>query len=131
MSSTQQKAPKEIAEMGELNKLLDEIVDGPGISFAMLVSTDGFVVENSTGASEAEEIAGSAVSAVLRTLEVIGDDLESGKAEQLLIKYSKGWLVVNVITEDVLLITSLTNRANMGWVRYALKKNKQKIVEKL
>lgn len=117
--------------MGELNRLLDEIVDAPGINFAILISNDGFVVENSSGASEAEEIAGTTVSTILQTLKVIGDDLGSGDAEQVLIKYSKGWLVVNSITNDVLLVTSLTNRANMGWIRYALKKNKEKIVEKL
>lgn len=117
--------------MGELARLLDEIVDGPGINFAMLVSRDGFVIENSSGAGEAEEIAGSAFSGILRTLKVIGDDLDSGNAEQVLIKYSRGWLVVNSITDEVLLLTSVSNRANMGWVRYALKKNRQNILEKL
>ena len=131
MYSSQQQGSEGIVTMDGLNRLLDEIVDGPGINFAMLVSSDGFVVENSSGASEAEEIAGSTVSSILRTLKVIGEDLESGKAEQVLVKYDKGWLVINSITSDVLLVTSLTNRANMGWIRYALKRNKQKIVEKL
>ncbi len=57
---------------------------------------------------------------------VIGEDLENGEAEQVLIKYNKGWLVVNSITNDVLLVTSLKNKANMGWIRYALKKKKKK-----
>lgn len=117
--------------MGELNKLLDEIADGPGINFAMLISHDGFILENSSGTVDAEEIAGSTVSSILRTLKVIGKDLNSGEAEQILVKYDKGWLVVDSITSDVLLVTSLSNKANMGWIRYALKKNKQKIVEKL
>jgi predicted regulator of Ras-like GTPase activity (Roadblock/LC7/MglB family) len=129
--SIQQAAREGAGVMSELSRLLDEIVDGPGINFCMLVSTDGFIVENSTGASDAEEIAGSTVSALLRTLKVIGDDLENGNAEQVLVKYAKGWLVVNSMTSDVILVTSLSSKANMGWVRYALKKNKQKIVERL
>jgi uncharacterized protein len=126
-----QQTREGMAVMSDLNKLLDEIADGPGINFAMLVSNDGFILENSSGAGGNEEIAGSTVSAILRTLQVIGKDLESGEAEQLLVKYDKGWLVVDSITSDVLLVTSLSNKANMGWIRYALKKNKQKIVEKL
>ena len=120
-----------IAAMGELNRLLDEIADGPGINFAMLVSHDGFILENSSGTDNTEEIAGSTVSAILRTLKIIGKDLDSGEAEQILVKYDKGWLVVDSIASDVLLVTSLTNKANMGWIRYALKKNRQKIIEKL
>jgi uncharacterized protein len=117
--------------MSELNRLLDEIADGPGINFSMLVSNDGFILENSSGASGSDEIAGSTVSAILRTLKVIGKDLESGDAEQVLVKYDKGWLVVDSLTSEVLLVTSLTNKANMGWIRYALRKNRQKIVERL
>ena len=113
--------------MSELSTILNKIAEGPGMKFAVLVSNDGFVVENSDTLNASDEIAGSMVSTILRAIKCVGSELQSGDAEQVLIKYKKGWLLINPINEDLLLVSALTNQANIAWVRYVIKNNIQKM----
>ncbi len=113
--------------MSELSTILNKIAEGPGMKFAVLVSNDGFVVENSDSLNENDEIAGSMVSTILGAIKCVGSELQSGDAEQVLIKYKKDWLLINPINEELLLVSVLTNQANIAWVRYAIKNNIQKM----
>jgi predicted regulator of Ras-like GTPase activity (Roadblock/LC7/MglB family) len=117
--------------MTELAGILDEIVAGAGMRFACIVSGDGFVVENSSGIEEGDELASATITSVLHAVQAAGEALEFGQPAQLLIQYASGWLLVTRLGDECLLVTAVNNEANLGWVRHAIRKHQNKITNAL
>jgi predicted regulator of Ras-like GTPase activity (Roadblock/LC7/MglB family) len=123
--------------MTQLAGILDDIVNGAGMRFACIVSSDGFLVENSSALEENDELASAAVTSILQAVQAAGDALEFGKTAQVMIQYSDGWLLVTRLADargpadECLLVTAVNNEANLGWVRHAIRKHQAKITEAL
>ena|GEM_PF-1160673 len=117
--------------MTELGTILDDIVSGTGMRFACIVSTDGFLIENSSELEEGGEIASATITSILQATQAAGDALEFGAAAQIMIQYDAGWLLVTRLAEGCLLVTAVDNEANLGWVRHAIRKHQGRIAEAL
>ncbi len=117
--------------MRQLGEILDEIASGPAIRFVALVSRDGFIIENSSSAGEAEELAAARAAQLLFAAEGLGEELRNGETKQIVVKYEKGLLVVDCLHSDTLLLTAVGSEASMAWVQYAVKKYLPEINERL
>jgi predicted regulator of Ras-like GTPase activity (Roadblock/LC7/MglB family) len=117
--------------VSELASILDDIVNGAGMRFACIVSSDGFLIENSSALEENDELASAAVTSILQAVQAAGDALEFGKPTQVMIQYSSGWLLVTRLSDECLLVTAVNNEANLGWVRHAIRKHQRRITEAL
>jgi len=117
--------------MTDLAGILDDIVAGAGMRFACIVSADGFLVENSSGIDEGDELASATITSILHAVQAAGEALEFGEPAQLMIQYTTGWLLVTRLAEECLLVTAVNNEANLGWVRHAIRKHQIKITDAL
>ena len=117
--------------MTELAGILDDIVSGAGMRFACVVSSDGFVIENSSALAEGDELASATITSILEAAQAAGEALEFGDIAQVMIQYGGGWVLVTKITDECLLVAAVSNEANLGWVRHAIRKNQDKITEAL
>jgi predicted regulator of Ras-like GTPase activity (Roadblock/LC7/MglB family) len=117
--------------MNELAAILDDIVSGAGMRFACVVSSDGFVIENSTSLGEGDELASATIISILQAAQAAGDALELGALGQVMIQYGGGWVLVTTITDQCLLVAAVNNEANLGWVRHAIRKHRDKLTQAL
>ena len=62
--------------MTELAGALDDIVAGAGMRFACIVSGDGFLVENSSGIDEGDELASATITSILHAVQAAGEALQ-------------------------------------------------------
>ena len=115
----------------ELAGILDEIVSATGIRFACIVSSDGFIVEHSSTTEEGDELASATITAVLQAMQAAGEAIAFGRALQVMIQYKSGWLLATTLTDECLLVTAVTNEANLGWVRHAIRKHQGRIIDAL
>jgi predicted regulator of Ras-like GTPase activity (Roadblock/LC7/MglB family) len=117
--------------MTQLAGILDDIVAGAGMRFACVVSNDGFLIENSSSIEENDELASATATSVLHAVAAAGEALEFGEAVQLMIQYESGWLLVHKLSAECLLVSAVSNEANLGWVRHAIRKHQHTITEAL
>jgi predicted regulator of Ras-like GTPase activity (Roadblock/LC7/MglB family) len=117
--------------MKELTKILDEMAEGPAVRFVAVVSKDGFIIANSSSADQADDLA-AAQGAQLRSMaNELGEELDSGGAKQIVVKYQKGLVVMDALDVEALLLTAVSNEASMAWVQFAAKKHLPAIRERL
>ena len=94
-----------------------------GISSAVVVSRDGFVIEaaSSNGLMDVEAV-GAIISAGIGSSEVIGKELNVGELSQLMIECKRGVIVVGHLGTEAILAAVASMSANLGNIRYQVKK---------
>jgi len=109
--------------MNNLKEVLNDLSKVEGINAAVVVSRDGFVIEGATrnGSLDAEAV-GAVISAGLGSSEVMGRELNVGQMSQMMVEYGKGFIVVSFLGEGAALATVAEATANLGNVRYQVKK---------
>jgi predicted regulator of Ras-like GTPase activity (Roadblock/LC7/MglB family) len=117
--------------MRELSEILAEIVKGPSVQFSAIVTRDGFIIESSSSAAEGDNLGVSRVAQLLFAAESIGEELEQGGVEEIVVKYGKGLVMVDCIDADTLLMTAVENGSSMAWVKYTIEKNLPEIHERI
>jgi len=109
--------------MANLKEELTELSKVPGVNTAVVVSRDGFVIEGaSTGGALDLEAVGAVVSAGIGASEVIGTELQVGALTQSMVEYEKGVIVATLIGNDSTLAIVADLKANLGNIRYHVKK---------
>ena len=115
--------------MKQLSEILGEIADGPTVRFAALVTRDGFVIERSAAATDADELAVAQAATLLASAEGLAEELQSGATRQVVAKYERGLLVVDSLDDDTLLVTAMSSESSMAWVKFAVHKYKSEIAQ--
>lgn len=108
--------------MTDLTSLLKELADANGVISAMVVSRDGFVIESATNHDIDIEAIGAVVSTGIGSAEMIGKELQVGNINQTMLEFENGVVMMSVIADEVLLAVTISNEANIGNIRYLLKK---------
>ncbi len=114
-----------------LKTLLEEFLRVEGISAAVVVGRDGFVIESAVAAKVDIEALGAMASTGLGTSEAMGSTLEKGELSQMIVELEKGPILLSPLSPDELIAIVADTSANIGRIRYELKKNKQRIVAAL
>jgi uncharacterized protein len=118
-------------DMAALKDELTELVKVDGVHTAVVVSRDGFVIEGASSAGELElDAAGAVISAGIANWESIGRELRVGAMAQSMVEYESGIAVATLIGKDAILAVVAELKANLGNVRYQIKKRAAEI-EKL
>ena len=114
--------------MANVKELLGDLAKVEGVSAAVVVSRDGFVIEGHTqnGKFDSEAV-GAVISAGIGSSQVMGNELNVGQVSQMMIEYKGGMILVNFLGENALLATVSDLSANLGNVRYQVKKRSQAI----
>src|SRR5262245_31020889 len=119
-------APADTAALNlvTLKQLLTDLVKVDGITTAVLVSRDGFVIDGASNGNSLDlEVVGAVVSAGIGSNIAIGKELHVGDIRQSMTEYEKGFIVATVLGEAGALAVVADLKANLGHVRYHVKKH--------
>lgn len=118
--------------MQKLKQHLSSLVAIEGINAAVVVSRDGFVVDGivSNGALDTEAV-GAVVSAGIGSAEVMGNELGAGDLTQTLFEYKGGVIAVSFLGNAAILAIVADLKANLGNIRYQVKKHTPEIEKSL
>jgi predicted regulator of Ras-like GTPase activity (Roadblock/LC7/MglB family) len=109
--------------MASVKDQLAELAKVEGITSAVVVSRDGFVIEGVSSNGDIDnEAVGAVISAGMGSSAVMGSELKVGSMSQMMVEYERGVIVVNFLGDEAVLATVADLRANLGNVRYQVKK---------
>jgi len=118
--------------MTTLVELLKELILIEGINTAVVVSRDGFVIEGvSSGGRLDLDAVGAVISTGVGSSEVMGRELKVGEITQGMFEYKDGLVVMSLLGTDAILAVVATINANLGNIRYQLRKRAQEIIQVL
>ncbi|MBC8180565.1 roadblock/LC7 domain-containing protein [candidate division KSB1 bacterium] len=118
--------------MSKLKKQLEELAKVEGINSAIVVGRDGFVIDGvANGAAMDTEAVGAVVSTGIGSSEVMGRELNVGDMTQAMLEYDGGIIVTSFLGMDAILAVVADLKANLGMVRYQVKKRIPDILKAL
>lgn len=114
-----------------LKQILSEFLNLEGVSAAVVIGRDGFVIESAVSGKMDIDALGAMASTGIGTSEAMGRELGKGQLTQMLVELDKGPIVVSPLSKDELIAIVAENASNLGRIRYELKKNKERLVAAL
>jgi hypothetical protein len=114
-----------------LKKILDEFLNLEGVSAAVVVGRDGFVIESAMSGKMDIDALGAMASTGIGTSEAMGKELGKGELTQMLVELDRGPIIVSPLSKEELIAIVAENSSNLGRIRYELKKNKERLVAAL
>jgi predicted regulator of Ras-like GTPase activity (Roadblock/LC7/MglB family) len=110
--------------MATLKEALAELAKVEGILSAVVISRDGFVLDGvNTNSNLDQDAVGAVVSAGIGSSERMAHELQAGGLSHMLLECEQGIIGVNLLGNDAVLATVADSRANIGTVRYQIKKH--------
>jgi len=114
--------------MADLKSELGDLVKAEGINTVVVVGRDGFVIEGVTnGAGLDVEAVGAVISTGIGSAEAMGRNLNVGAMSQGMVEYKDGVIVMSFLGSDAILAVVADLNANLGNVRYQVKKKSPEI----
>ena len=107
--------------MADVKTILKTLTATPGISQALVVGRDGFVIE-AVGDMSADEL-GAVISTAIGAVEAMGRDCSQGGLFEIMAEFKHGTMIAAPVGEDAILGIVAATHANLGAIRYAVKKN--------
>lgn len=109
--------------MANLREILSDLIKVDGVTSAVLVGRDGFVIDGvSRSATLDTEAVGAVISTGIGSSEVMGAELGVGEMTQGLLEFKDGLIVMGLIGREAIVALVADIGANLGNVRYQLKK---------
>jgi predicted regulator of Ras-like GTPase activity (Roadblock/LC7/MglB family) len=118
--------------MANLKDLLRELVNVEGINSAVVVGRDGFVIDGTTAGTNLDiDAVGAVISTGIGSSEVMGRELEVGQMTQGMVEYDEGLIVMALLGVEAILAVVADLNANLGNVRFQIKKRLRDIERSL
>ena len=109
--------------MARIKDVLADLVAVEGIKSGVVVGRDGFVIEGVTrGEAKELEAVGAVVSTGIGSAERMGKELHVGIMTQGMLEYESGIIVLSPLGAHAVLAVVADLSANLGNVRYQVKK---------
>jgi len=114
-----------------LKQILGEFLKLEGVSAAVVIGRDGFVIESAVSGKMDIDALGAMASTGIGTSEAMGRELGKGELNQMLVELEKGPIIISPLSKDELIAIVAETTSNLGRIRYELKKNKERLVAAL
>jgi predicted regulator of Ras-like GTPase activity (Roadblock/LC7/MglB family) len=101
----------------------------PDIIGSAVVSTDGFIIASLLPSEVDEELVSGMAAALLGVGERIAAELMGGAMEQTYVRGRLGYVILNAVGPDALLIVLTTPEAKLGLVFLDIKRRVQELVK--
>ncbi|HIE04879.1 MAG TPA: hypothetical protein EYP61_08985 [Candidatus Latescibacteria bacterium] len=118
-------------KMEALEKALDVLRNEAEAEGSIIVGRDGLTLSQVGAVDGDVESIGALASNSLRSPQSLGEQLGNGGLVQVLMQFERGVVVVEPLTEDYVLVMVAGEDANIGMMRYALRKHKVDLIEAL
>jgi len=109
--------------MANTHEVLGSLGKVEGIRSAVLVGRDGFVIDAVGGTGMDAEAVGAVISTGFGSSETMGQELKVGRLGQVMAEFDDGVLVSAAVGNDAILAVVTSANANLGGVRYQIKKH--------
>lgn len=103
----------------------------PEIVGSCVVSTDGFIVASMLPSDVDEEVVSAMAAAMLGVGERIASELRDAPLEQTYVRTPNGYVIVNSVGSDSLLVVITTENAKLGLVFLDIKRRLTELEEHL
>ncbi|HTP66698.1 MAG TPA: roadblock/LC7 domain-containing protein [Geobacteraceae bacterium] len=118
--------------MAKTKGLLEDLVKVEGVTAAVIVARDGFVIDGVSNRGNLEtETVGAVISAGTGSSEVMGRELQVGTMTQGMMEFSDGLIIMSLVGLDAILAVVADIKANLGYVRFQIKKRIPEIAKAL
>lgn len=114
-----------------LKQILMEFLRLDGVTAAVVIGRDGFVIEDAVSGEIDTDALGAMASTGMGTSEAMGAELGKGELNQMLVELQNGPILLSPLSEDELIAIVANDGANIGRIRYELKKNRDRITAAL
>ena len=114
-----------------LKQILSDFLRLDGVTAAVVVGRDGFVIESAESGDIDTEALGAMASTGMGTSEAMGSELGKGEMIQMLVELDDGPILLSPLSEDELIAIVAEKKVNIGRIRYELKKNRGRIIAAL
>jgi predicted regulator of Ras-like GTPase activity (Roadblock/LC7/MglB family) len=114
-----------------LNRILSDLTKVEGVNAAAIVGRDGFIIEHVANIQMDVDALGAMASTSVGTSEAMGIELGKGNFEQVIVELEKGPIILSLVTENEILAIVAESGANIGRIRYEVKKNRDRITAAL
>ncbi len=115
-----------------LKEQLANLAKVEGVNSVVVVSRDGFVIEGISSKETIDtEAVGAIMSAGIGSSETMGYELNVGQITQVMNEYKFGVIIASFLDETTFLVIVADLKANLGNIRYQLKKQTPGIVAAL
>jgi predicted regulator of Ras-like GTPase activity (Roadblock/LC7/MglB family) len=114
-----------------LKQILSDFLRLEGVTAAVVVGRDGFVIESAESGDIDTEALGAMASTGMGTSEAMGSELGKGEMIQMLVELDDGPILLSPLSEDELIAIVAEKKVNIGRIRYELKKNRGRIIAAL
>jgi predicted regulator of Ras-like GTPase activity (Roadblock/LC7/MglB family) len=114
-----------------LKQILGEFLKLDGVSAAVVVGRDGFVIESAVSGKVDIDALGAMASTGMGTSEAMGTELGKGELRQMLVELDKGPILLSPLSADELIAIVADTDVNIGRIRYELKKSKERLIAAL
>jgi predicted regulator of Ras-like GTPase activity (Roadblock/LC7/MglB family) len=101
----------------------------PDIVGSAMVSTDGFIIASLLPSEVDEELVSGMAAALLGVGERIAGELMGGSMEQTYVRGKLGYVILNAVGQEALLIVLTTPDAKLGLVFLDIKRRVQELVK--
>lgn len=113
----------------DLKTTLSTLAALPGVSLAVLVDREGFLIESAGEMLLEAEVAGALAACLAESSGAIGSELGQGALLSLILEYDNGVVLLNGVGRAALLALVLRDPAVLGKVRYYVKKALPELLE--
>lgn len=118
--------------VSELRKVLGELARVDGVTAALVVGRDGFLIEGVSADDELDlEAVGAVTASSIGASEVLSTDLRRGPLFSMMLEYENGAVVVAPAGRDAMLVVVTSGTGNLGRIRLELRKRRGAVEEAL
>ena len=99
----------------------------PDIVGSAIVSIDGFVIASVLPSEIDEELVSGMAAAMLGVGERISSELMASRMEQTYVRSEKGYVILNAVGEDSVLVVLTTKQAKLGLVFIDIRRKSEEL----
>lgn len=114
-----------------LQQVLSDFVKIEGVNAAVIVGRDGFIVDQCSDVNINVDALGAMASTSVGMSMAMGNHLDMGICEQVLVELENGPVILSLIGQNEILAVVARQGANIGRIRYEIRKNKDRIAAAL
>lgn len=128
---TTEKTPATDGATGGLRGILDGLVKVDGVTAALVVGRDGFVIEAVSSEDLEMDSVGAMAASSLSSAESMGGELDLGSLGSVLVEYEKGPVAITPAGPDAVLAVVANQSANLGRLRIEMRKIRTAVATQL
>lgn len=114
-----------------LQRILSDLIRVEGINAAIVVGTDGFVIEQVSQTNVDMDALGAMASTSFGVSMALGSKLCKGNCEHVLVELEQGPIMLTLVSQHEILAVMAAKDVNLGRIRFEMIKYKDRIAAAL